>query len=353
MKILFIGGTVFLGRALVDEALRRGHEVTLFNRGQAGPTPSGAEAVRGDRGDEAALRALAEGRAWDCVIDTCGFEPRVVQRSVRALTGHVDVYAFVSSFHAYSDWPATGVDESSPRHACASDASPDDVPYNALKAGCERAVEEGFPARALIVNPGIIFGPGENVGRLPWWLETVAHGGRVLAPGSPDRAVQLIDARDIADFMLDRLAEGGTGRYLTTGVRGNTTMGELLGACVDATGAGTELVWADEQFLEDHGVAPWTEVPLWAPDIPEMAGIWASSSAKALAEGLRCRPVAETVADTWRALSEGGCPRPKYLQGKTPVGLSEDKHDTVLAAWDDRRSQATAQQRLPDASARQ
>ncbi|MFE4721600.1 NAD(P)H-binding protein, partial [Streptomyces sp. NPDC056728] len=131
MKILFIGGTVFLGRALVDEALRRGHEVTLFNRGQAGPTPSGAEAVRGDRGDEAALRALAEGRAWDCVIDTCGFEPRVVQRSVRALTGHVDVYAFVSSFHAYSDWPATGVDESSPRHACASDASPDDVPYNA------------------------------------------------------------------------------------------------------------------------------------------------------------------------------------------------------------------------------
>ncbi|WP_326709429.1 NAD(P)H-binding protein [Streptomyces sp. NBC_01474] len=103
MKILFIGGTVFLGRALVDEALRRGHEVTLFNRGRAGPTPSGAEAVQGDRGDEAALRALAEGRTWDCVIDTCGFEPRVVQRSVRALTGHVDVYAFVSSFHAYSD----------------------------------------------------------------------------------------------------------------------------------------------------------------------------------------------------------------------------------------------------------
>ncbi|MGW7362875.1 NAD-dependent epimerase/dehydratase family protein, partial [Streptomyces sp. NPDC054841] len=183
MKILVIGGTVFLGRALVDEALRRGDEVTLFNRGQSGPTPSGVEAAQGDREDETALRALAEGRTWDCVIDTCGFEPRTVQRSVRALAGHAGAYAFVSSFHAYADWPAKGVDETFPRHACSPDASPDDVPYNALKAGCERAVEEGFPGHTLIVNPGIIVGPGENVGRLPWWLETIARGGRVLAPG--------------------------------------------------------------------------------------------------------------------------------------------------------------------------
>lgn len=340
MKILVIGGTVFLGRAFVDEALRRGHEVTLFNRGQSGPTPPGVEAVQGDRESEADLHALAEGRTWDCVFDTCGFEPQIVRRSVGALAGHAETYAFVSSFHAYADWPAKAVDESLPRHACAADASPDDVTYNALKAGCERAVEEGFPGHALIVNPGIIVGPGENVGRLPWWLETIARGGRVLAPGSPDRTVQLIDARDIADFVLDRLAAGGTGRYLTTGVREHTTMGELLNACVDATGAGTELVWADEQFLQDHGVAPWTEVPLWAPDIPEMAGVWSASSAKALDAGLRVRPVSETVADTWRALGEGGYRRPKYLQGKAPVGLDKEKHDAVLAQWDDRGSQA-------------
>ncbi|MFD9337505.1 NAD-dependent epimerase/dehydratase family protein [Streptomyces sp. NPDC060028] len=336
MKILLIGGTVFLGRALVDEALRRGHEVTLFNRGQSGPTPAGVESVLGDREDEDALGALVEGRSWDWVVDTCGFEPRIVRRSVEALVGRADTYAFVSSFHAYADWPAKGVDESFPRHACAVDASPDDVPYNALKAGCERAVEEGFPGRALIVNPGIIVGPGENVGRLPWWLETIARGGRVLAPGSPSRAMQLVDARDIAAFVLDRLAVGGGGRYLTTGVPGNTTMGELLRACVEATGAQTELVWADEEFLQDQGVQPWTEVPLWAPDIPEVVGTWTASSAKALAAGMRCRPVAETVADTWRALNDGGYPRPKYLQGKIPVGLEKDKHDAVLAAWDAR-----------------
>ncbi|MEU9109269.1 NAD-dependent epimerase/dehydratase family protein [Streptomyces xanthophaeus] len=335
MKILIIGGTVFLGRALVDEALRRKHEVTLFNRGQSGATPAGAEAVVGDREDEDALRALVEGRNWDWVVDTCGFEPRIVRRSVQALIGHADTYAFVSSFHAYADWPAKGVDESFPRHACAADASPDDVPYNALKAGCERAVEEGFPGQALIVNPGIIVGPGENVGRLPWWLETVARGGRVLAPGSPDRVLQLIDARDIAAFLLDRLAVDGGGRYLTTGTPGNTTMGELLHACVQATGAQTELVWADEQFLQEQGVQPWTEVPLWAPDIPEVAGTWTASSAKALAAGMHCRPVAETVTDTWQALNEDRNPRPKYLQGKTPVGLAQDKHDMVLAAWDD------------------
>jgi len=342
MKILVIGGTVFLGRALVDEALRRGDEVTLFNRGRSGPTPSGVEAVQGDREDEAALHALAEGRTWDCVIDTCGFEPRTVQRSVRALAGHAGAYAFVSSVHAYADWPAQGVDETFPRHTCAPDTAPDDVPYNALKAGCERAVEDGFPGRALVVNPGIIVGPGENVGRLPWWLETIARGGRVLAPGTPDRALQLIDARDIAAFVLDRLAEGDTGRYLATGVRANTTMGELLRACVDATGADTELVWADEQFLRAHDVAPWTDMPLWAPDVPEVSGTWTASSAKALAAGLRCRPVAETVADTWRALDDGGHPRPKYLQGRIPVGLDKDKHDAVLAAWDARGSQGPA-----------
>ncbi|MER5891354.1 NAD-dependent epimerase/dehydratase family protein, partial [Streptomyces sp. NPDC001941] len=227
MKILVIGGTVFLGRAVVDEALRRGHEVTLFNRGQSGVTPAGAEAVRGDREDEDALAALVQDRRWDWVIDTCGFEPLSVGKSVRALTGHADAYAFVSSFHAYADWPAKGVDESMPRHACAVDATPDDVPYNALKAGCERVVEDAFGDGALIVNPGIIVGPGENVGRLPWWLQTLARGGRVLAPGSPDRPLQLVDARDIAAFLLDRLTDGRLGRYLTTGVPGNTTMGDL------------------------------------------------------------------------------------------------------------------------------
>lgn len=337
MKVLIIGGTVFLGRALVDEALGRGHEVTLFNRGVSGPAPSGAESVKGDRENEAALRTLVDGRYWDAVIDTCGFEPRTVRLSARILAAHATAYAFVSSFHAYADWPAKGVDESFPRHQCPPDAGPDDVAYNALKAGCERAVEESFPERALIINPGIIMGPGENVGRLPWWLETIARGGRVLAPGAPDRRMQLIDARDIARFVFDRLAAQGSGRYVTSGIPGNTTMGDLLRDCVRVTGADTELVWADESFLQERNIAPWSELPLWAPDIPEMAGIWQASSQKALAAGLRCRPVSETVADTWRALRSGEYPAPKYLQGKVPVGLDQAKHDAVLAEWDARR----------------
>lgn len=336
MKVLIIGGTVFLGRALVGEARARGHEVTLFNRGMSGPNPPGVEAVKGDREDEAALRALADGRRWDAVIDTCGFVPRAVRLSARILAAHASAYAFVSSFHAYADWPAKGVDESHPRHECPPDAGPDDVAYNALKAGCERAVEESFPERALIINPGIIIGPGESVGRLPWWLEAIARGGRVLAPGDPDQRMQLIDARDIARFVFDRLAEQGSGRYVTSGTPGNTTMGDLLRECVRVTGADTELVWADEAFLREWDVDPWTELPLWAPDLPEVAGTWQASSRKALAAGLRCRPVAETVADTWNALRSGNYPAPKYLQGQAPVGLDRAKHDAVLAKWDAR-----------------
>ncbi|MEU0061407.1 NAD-dependent epimerase/dehydratase family protein [Streptomyces sp. NPDC006334] len=336
MKILIIGGTVFLGRALVAEALTRGHEVTAFNRGVSGPNPPDVEAVHGDREDEAALRGLVDGRHWDAVIDTCGFVPRTVRLSATILAAHASAYAFVSSFHAYADWPAEGVDESRPRHACPPDAGPDDVEYNALKAGCERAVEESFPDRALIINPGIIVGPGENVGRLPWWLETIARGGRVLAPGDPDREMQLIDARDIARFVFDRLAVRGSGRYVTSGTPGNTTMGDLLRECVRVTGADTELVWADESFLRARDVAPWTELPLYAPDLPEVAGTWRASSKKALAAGLRCRPVTETVADTWEALRSGAYPPPKYLQGQAPVGLDPAKHAAVLAEWDAR-----------------
>ncbi|GAA5059573.1 2'-hydroxyisoflavone reductase [Thermocatellispora tengchongensis] len=333
MKVLIIGGSVFLGRAITQEALRRGHEVTTFNRGVSGDDLPGAEAVRGDREVTADLERLAEGRTWDAVIDVCGFVPRVVGESVRVLSGRAATYAFISSISAIADFPAKPVDETSPLHPCEPDAGPDDGDYGALKAGCERAVEQGFAGNTLIIVPGLIIGPYENVGRLPWWLTRIARGGQVLAPGDPNRPIQLIDARDIAAFTLDRCEAATPGRFLTSGVQGNTTFGEWLALCARETGSNAEFVWADDAFLLDHGVQPWSELPLWAPDTPGFDAVWLPSSAKALAAGLRCRPVAETVRDTWAWLRE--IPEEKRSFGNAELrhGIDPQKEAELLDAW--------------------
>ncbi|GAA3082133.1 NAD-dependent epimerase/dehydratase family protein [Streptosporangium carneum] len=329
MRTLVIGGSVFLGRAIVEEALRRGHEVTTFNRGRSGVDLPGVETVRGDREVAGDLARLAEGREWDVVVDVCGFVPRVVGESVRALNGKAATYAFISSISACSAFPAEVSDESSPRFECAGDAGPGDGDYGTLKAGCERAVEEGFDGNVLVVEPGLILGPRENVGRLPWWLTRVARGGRVLAPGGPDVAMQVIDARDIAAFTLTQAEAGVNDRFFTGGVRGNVTYGALLAECRAVTGSDAEFVWVKDRFLLDRDVAPWNELPLWAPETPDFAGVWLSSSAKAHAAGLRCRPVAETVRDTWAWLRD--VPVAERSFGRH--GIDPEKEAALLAEW--------------------
>ncbi|MEV0398614.1 NAD-dependent epimerase/dehydratase family protein [Actinoallomurus sp. NPDC050550] len=332
MRLLLLGGSVFLGRAFVSEALRRGDRVTTFNRGRSGTDVPGAEIVRGDRENDDDLRRLVEGRRWDAVIDTCGYVPQVVGRSARALSGHADAYLFVSSVHAYADWPERRVDEGSALRPCQPGAGPDaDVPYNALKAGSERAVETGFDGRVLILNPGLITGPREQVPRLTWWLTRIASGGPVLAPGDPGRAMQLIDARDIAAFGLDRLASGTTGRFLVSGVPGNTSFGALLDECVRVTGADAAPVWVDDAFLLEQGVAEWTELPMWAPHGPEMAGVWLPSSDKALRAGLRCRPVAETVRDTWAWIRDENVTADRAAE--RGQGVDREKERRILTVW--------------------
>ncbi|GAB2468897.1 NAD-dependent epimerase/dehydratase family protein [Streptosporangium sandarakinum] len=329
MRTLVIGGSVFLGRAIVEEALRRGHEVTTFNRGRNGVDVPGVEAVRGDREVTSDLERLAEGREWDIVVDVCGFVPRVVGESVRVLNGRAATYAFISSISACSVWPGQAADESSPRFECAPDAGRDDGDYGVLKAGCERAVEQGFDGNALIIEPGLIIGPHENVGRLPWWLTRIDRGGRVLAPGDPEMAMQLIDARDIAAFTLDQAEAGTNDRFFVSGVRGNITYRGLLEECRAVTGSDAELVWVDDEFLLDRDVAPWTELPVWAPRNEEFAGVWLPSSEKALAAGLRCRPVAETVRDTWAWLR--GIPvEERSFRGH---GIDPEKEAKILAEW--------------------
>lgn len=329
MRILIIGGSVFVGRAITEEALRRGHEVTTFNRGRSGVDLPGAEAIRGDREVAADLDRLVEGRTWDAVVDVIGRVPRVVDASVRRLSGRAGTYTYISSISALSDFPARTCDDDSPRYACAPDAGPEDGDYGTLKAGCERAVEEGFEGEALIIRPGLILGPHEDVGRLPWWLDRISRGGRVLAPGDPDRAMQVIDVRDLAAFTLDRTEAGVADSFLAGGVPGNTTYGGLLAECRAVTGSDAEFVWVDDRFLLDREVAPWTEFPVWVPAGPDFAAVWLASSAKALAAGLTCRPVAETVRDTWAWLRDV----PPAERSFKWHGIAPEKEARILAEW--------------------
>ncbi|MFC0863593.1 NAD-dependent epimerase [Sphaerimonospora cavernae] len=330
MKLLIIGGGVFLGRAIVAEALRRGHEVTTFNRGRSGEDLPGVAAFRGDREVSADLDRLLDGEWWDAVIDICGFTPRVVLDSVRRLSGHVGHYTFISSISAYADFgEKPGIDESFARFECPPDADADYGDYGVLKAGCERAVEEHFDGPALVIQPGLILGPHENVGRLPWWLTRIARGGRVVAPGDPERPIQLIDARDIAAFTLDKVAESTTGRFLTGGVPGRETYGSWLRECVEVTGSDAELVWIDDVFLIDHGIGQWTELPLWSTS----DDVWSTSSAKALAAGLTCRPMSETVRDTWEWLKVIPEDQRSFGVRNLRHGIDPEKEARVLAEW--------------------
>ena len=339
MRLLVIGGTVFLGQAFAAEALSRGWEVTTFNRGRSAADLPGVETIRGDRESDEDLARLAESGPWDAVVDVCGYVPSIVGASVAALAGAASSYLFISSVNAYPGFPAVTVDEDSPRHECPADAGRGDGDYGKLKAGCENAVTDGFPGRALIIQPGLIMGPGDRARRTIWWLRRASEGGRMVAPAAPEQQMQLIDARDIAAFGLDRIAAEDSGSYLVTGPSGNTTWGEYLGACLEATGDKAEPVWMDDRFLLDHAVEPWSELPLWAPRNEEMAEVWNVSSAKALAAGLRCRPVVDSVRDTAdRLFAPGGLEEAfsEYRSMAALPQLSPEKERLLLTDWDAR-----------------
>ena len=314
MQLLVIGGTSFLGRAAVVEALSRGWAVTTFNRGVSGPDLEGVEPLRGDRADPSALGQL-EDRRFDVVVDTCGFVPRVVGRSARALAESGAHYVFVSSISATTTWPGRPTPEGLDGLPCSADAGPDDGGYGELKAGCERAVAEVFGQSSTVARAGLIIGPHENVGRLPWWLERIARGGEVLAPGDPDEPMQLVDARDLAAFLLDCGDHRIGGTFNATARRGNATFGSWLTDCVEATGSVATLTWVPDDLLLEHGVEPWTELPLWMPKgLPgEDNGdhVWDSDASLAAAAGLRPRPVRESVADTWAWMQRSGRPEPR------------------------------------------
>lgn len=321
MRLLVLGGTRFLGRHLVEAALARGHEPTLFNRGRTAPHLfAGVEQLRGERdGDLAALR----GRSWDAVVDTCGYLPRVVRRSAEALRGSAARYLFVSSISVYADASAAGQDERAPR-ARLPDPGCEDIPahYGALKAACEDEVQAAFGERAILLRPGLIVGPFDPSGRFTYWVQRVGRGGTVLAPPSPGYPVQFIDARDLASWTLDLVERRLSGAFNASGPATPLNFGAYLEECCRALGTRTEFVWPDAAFLDRHGVAPWTELPLYAGD--EGRGMNEVSIARALAAGLRLRPLAETCVDIARWAE--GAPLP---QG---IGLAAEREAALLRA---------------------
>jgi nucleoside-diphosphate-sugar epimerase len=337
MRLLVIGGTSFVGRSIVGDALGRGHEVTTFNRGLTGKDIDGVEALRGDRATDEGLQPLA-GRAFDAVVDPSGQVPAHVLRTARALAESAPFYAFVSTTAVYQAWNTVGVDESAATWPGVADEDGDPADLAKLgvrKRGCELALEQTYgPGSRMVARSGMIVGPHDNVGQLPWWLTRIAQGGRVLAPGDPARGLQLIDVRDLSTFVLDQVETHAGGIHNVVPDTPNTTMGEFVEDCVRATGSNAAPVWMDEGFLFSQGVAPWFELPLWLPDVPDTAGFWAVSGASAKAAGLRTRPFGESVRDTWEWLRSGGEVQP--APGVLPFGISPEKEQQVLAAWDSR-----------------
>jgi len=319
MRILVLGGTHHVGRALVEAALARGDDVTTLTRGTSGPPPTGASARYADRTDPVALAGALSDGEWDAVVDTWSLAPRAVRDSARLLASRAGHYTYISSRSVYA-WPIpVGSDESAP--VVAGDPGSDDVSdYAAVKRGGELAALEGFGGPVLLARSGLVLGPYERVGRLPYWLNRISRGGPVPCPGPSDRPLQYIDARDLAEWVLGAARRSVTGVFNVASRRDHTTMGELLEQCRTVTGSDAEFVWVSPKSVEAAGVAPWTELPIWVPPTGEYAGLHDGDVSAVFAEGLTCRPIGDTVSDTWAWLQAEGLPAPAHPE-RAAIGL--------------------------------
>jgi 2'-hydroxyisoflavone reductase len=306
MKVLILGGSHFVGRALVETAKQGGHDVTMLNRGLSGHLVDGVTLIRADRTNHNEFGVAIEPHSWDAVIDTWSGPPVHATIAAKVLGPRAQHYGYVSSRSVYT-WPNTiGLDES---HATvdgnAQDASSDD--YAKTKRGSEIGVLAERPD-ALIARAGLILGPYEDIGRLPWWLLRLQRGGRVLAPGPSTRPLQLIDARDLAQWMITCAEQQIGGVFNAVSPVAHTTIGELLDISCQVTESSAELVWFTPEEIDAAGIAPWTELPIWVPPAGELAGLHDCDVSASLRAGLRCRPIRETIQDTWDWLQREGPP---------------------------------------------
>ncbi len=302
--------------------------MTTVTRGVSGAPASGAQARYADRADTGELEAVLGEDTWDAVIDTWSLAPRVVRDSARLLADRTDHYGYVSSRSVYA-WPIPPRgDETAPVVDADADSEEGDD-YAAAKMGGELAVLRYFDGRAVFARAGLILGPYERVGRMPWWLRRIERGGDVLAPGPRDLPLQYIDCRDLARWMLQAAEDGRSGAFNTVSRPGHATMESLLNAAVAATASDARLVWTEPEILESAGVQEWTELPVWANPNGEAASLHDGNVDAVYAAGLVCRPVQDTVTDTWHWLQAEGDPD---VRPDRPIhGIDPEKERVILA----------------------
>ncbi len=338
LRLLILGGTGFLGPHTVRAALARGHEMTLFNRGRTNTHlfPE-LEKLRGDRDGD--LKAL-EGRSWDAVIDTSGYVPRIAGLSAELLAEAVEQYVFISTLSVYAQEDLVGQDETA-EVGKLEDETVEQITgttYGPLKALCEQAVERALPGRTTVIRPGLIVGPGDTSDRFSYWPVRIAGGGEVLAPGKPEYKTEIIDVRDLAEWIIHVIEQRHVGVYNAIGPAEHMTMGQMLEGCKEGLESDASFTWVDEAFLFENGVRAWAHMPAWIP--PKMgdqdySGYGTTSRKRAIAAGLTFRPVADTARATvkWH---EERCE--KWLEDheepyKLRSGITRERESELLAAW--------------------
>ncbi|MCP4413972.1 MAG: NAD-dependent epimerase/dehydratase family protein [Gammaproteobacteria bacterium] len=333
LKILFLGGTGFLGPHTVNHAIARGHQVTLFNRGRSkeGLFPD-LEAIVGNRDPkiDKGLDGLM-GKQWDCVIDTSGYVPRIVNASSKLLAPHCQHYLFISSISAYADFTKSGMQEDA-TVGILEDTTVETIDgetYGPLKAYSEQDAEKNFKGRTTVIRPGLIVGPRDRTDRYTYWPVRIAKGGEVLAPGDGKDYVQYIDVRDLGKFIIQCLEQKAFGIFNATSPMDKETTQDMLGHCKQALSSNAAFTWADTDFLQQNEVLPWGGMPVWVPRKGEIGGISRIDSSKAEKLGLNSRPRSETVIDTFNWYGQQPAARRKTLR----AGISSEKEIEVLAAW--------------------
>ncbi len=349
LTLLVLGGTGLIGPPMVEYALARGHEVTLFNRGKTNTHlfPD-VERLKGDRNDDisALEQAVADGRRWDAVIDNTASLPRWVTESAGLLADAADVYLYTSSISAYADSSIPGADETAAVGQISAEGeskvlTTKDITgenYGPLKARCEEEARKAFPDRAIIVRPGLIVGPGDYSDRFSYWPVRINRGGEVMAPGNPDDPVQFIDCRDLGEWYIRLVEAKALGTYNGTGPRSPMSIAGMLYGIRATVDNEISFTWVDADFLEEHEVQAWMHMTVWVPPVGEYAGFSSSGIQRALDAGLTFRPLADTAEATmayWNSLPDERRANPK-------AGLSAKKEQEVLAAWHARGGNAEA-----------